>query len=88
MKEGEAELHLDLGRPTNGSLPNVLGFASLLISPRSLRCLVCMRVHDAALSCKLVQERLRKKTTKSLHSLAQRQAQMRREFILHLFRQV
>ena len=61
MKQGEAELHLDLGRPTNGSLPNALGLASLLISPRSLRCLVCMRVHDAALSCKLVQERLRKK---------------------------
>ena len=35
-----------------------LTFASL----RNLRCLMCIRVHDAALSCKLVQERLRNNT--------------------------
>ena len=47
----EGPWDLDLaGHLTNGSLSNAF-CASLLISPRSLGCLVCIRVQDAALSC-------------------------------------
>ena len=43
----EAEFLQKAGR---ASVPNAFR-ASLMISPRSLRCLVCIRVQDAALSC-------------------------------------
>ena len=47
----EGPWDLDLaGHLTNGSLSNAFR-ASLLISPRSLGCLLYIRVQDAALSC-------------------------------------
>ena len=47
QKADEAEF---LQKAGWASFPNAFG-ASLLISPRSLGCLVCIRVQDAALSC-------------------------------------